>query len=347
MINWHKQQGMTLIEIMISLLIGIFLIGGILQVFTHTRQTYRMQENLSRMQENGRFAMDFLAKDIRMAGYQGCASIRHITPNVIIDISNPNPNPTPPSLMGGLNSVITGTNTVAANWSASACGVSNDCIANTDALAIHKGGSCGGGLVGNLGVVNANIQINAINTCNISAYDILIISDCSSADIFVATSASAGAGIQTIAHATNQNTSNNLSKPYGDDAEIYISQTLSYFIRVGANGQPALWRLDNNSPAPTGTNPVELIEGIENMQILYGEDTSADGTPNYYVPAGTAGLDMDQVVSIRISLLVRSMDDNLTLVPRAYTYNGATTTPTDRRLRRVFSSTIAVRNRLS
>jgi len=56
---------------------------------------------------------------------------------------------------------------------------------------------------------------------------------------------------------------------------------------------------------------------------------------------------MDQVVSIRISLLVRSMDDNLTLVPRAYTYNGTTTTPADRRLRRVFSSTIAVRNRLS
>jgi len=82
------------------------------------------------------------------------------------------------------------------------------------------------------------------------------------------------------------------------------------------------------------------------MQILYGEDTDADGTPDYYVSAGTAGLNMDQVVSIRVTLLARSIDDNLAGQPVAYTYNGATTTPADRRLRRVFTSTIAVRNRL-
>ncbi|MDT8372197.1 MAG: PilW family protein, partial [Gammaproteobacteria bacterium] len=64
---------------------------------------------------------------------------------------------------------------------------------------------------------------------------------------------------------------------------------------------------------------VELIEGIENMQILYGEDTDADNTANYYVPAGTGGLNMNQVVSIRISLLVRSMDDNLTSEPELIT----------------------------
>jgi len=51
----HKtnQTGMTLIEIMVALLIGAFLLGGVLQIFTGSQQTYLMQQNLSRLQENG------------------------------------------------------------------------------------------------------------------------------------------------------------------------------------------------------------------------------------------------------------------------------------------------------
>lgn len=66
------QQGMTLIELMIALLIGLFLIGGIIQLFLNTRQTFLVENALSRLQENGRFAMGFLARDIRMADYRAC-----------------------------------------------------------------------------------------------------------------------------------------------------------------------------------------------------------------------------------------------------------------------------------
>ena len=72
-INRH-QTGMTLIEIMIALLIGAFLLGGVLQIFIGSKQTYRMQEALSRLQENGRFAIDFIGQDIRMTSYWGCHS---------------------------------------------------------------------------------------------------------------------------------------------------------------------------------------------------------------------------------------------------------------------------------
>jgi type IV pilus assembly protein PilW len=341
-----SQTGFTLIELMIAMLLGAFLIGGIIQIFIGSRQTYRMQENLSRLQENGRFVMDFITRDNRMMGFQGCAS-RSITPNVIIDPKNPNPNPAPATLAGGLSTPLVGSNNVANNWSASACGAANDCVAGTDAVTYHFGGSCGGNLTGNMATVNANIQIPATNSCNISAYDVLMLSDCGSSDIFIATSASSGSGVQTIAHANNQNTTNNLSKLYGSDAEVLVFRTYSFFIRNNTGGEPALWRLDNSRPTST-TNPIELVEGVENMQILYGADTDAtpDGTANYYVPAGTAGLNMNQVVSIRVSVLVRSMNDGLAAQPVAYTYNGATVTPTDRRIRRVFTSTIALRNRL-
>lgn len=339
-------RGFTLIELMIAMLLGAFLIGGIIQVFIGSKQTYRMLENLSRLQENGRFVMDFITRDNRMTGFQGCAS-RTIIPNIIIDPKNPNPNPTPTTLSSGSLVALIGIDNVTNNWNASACGTANDCVAGTDQITYQFDGSCGGYLTGNMAVVNANIQINAANSCNINAYDVLMISDCSSSDIFIATSASSGAGVQTIAHANNQNTTNNLSKLYGPDAEILVFRTYSFFIRKNASGVPALWRLDNSKPV-SSSNPVELIDDVENMQILYGADTDAtpDGTANYYVPAGTAGLDMNKVVSIRVSLLVRSMDDNLAARPLDYTYNGATITPTDRRLRRVFTATIALRNRL-
>lgn len=340
-----SQTGFTLIELMIAMLLGAFLIGGIMQIFLGSRQTYRMQENLSRLQENGRFVMDFIARDNRMMGFQGCVT-RSITPNVIVARQNPNPNPAPVTLAGGLSTPLIGIDNVTTNWSASACGASNDCVAGTDSITYHFGGSCAY-LTGNLASVNANIQIPAVNSCNISAYDVLMISDCSSTDIFIATNASSGSGTQTIAHAENQNSDNKLSKAYGSDAELLAYRSYSFFIRNNANGEPALWRLDNAKPASTA-NPIELVEGVENMQILYGADTDAtpDGTANYYVPAGTAGLNMNQVVSIRVSVLVRSMNDGLAAQPAAYTYNGVTVTPTDRRIRRVFTSTIALRNRL-
>ncbi len=341
-----SQTGFTLIELMIAMLLGLFLIGGILQVFIGSRQTYRMQENLSRLQENGRFVMDFITRDNRMMGFQGCAS-RSIIPNIIIEPKTTNPNPAPATLAGGLSTPIIGINNVANNWSTGACSASNNCVAGTDAITYHFGASCGGDLTGNMATVNANIQIPAANTCNINMYDVLMISDCSASDIFIATSASSGSGTQTIAHATNQNTTNNLGKLYGADAEVLAFRTYSFFIRNNTSGEPALWRLDNSKATGT-TNPIELVEGIENMQILYGadSDTPSDGTANYYVPAGTAGLNVNQVVSIRVSVLVRSMNDGLAAQPLAYIYNGATVTPTDRRIRRIFTSTIALRNRL-
>ena len=91
-------------------------------------------------------------------------------------------------------------------------------------------------------------------------------------------------------------------------------------------------------------NNLELADGIENMQILYGEDTVGDGTANYYVPL-TNVVDMERVVSVRISLLMRSYLDNLAPGPQTYTYNGATVTAGDNRIRQIYTSTIAIRNR--
>lgn len=338
-----NQQGLTLIEIMIALLIGAFLLGGVLQVFTNTRQTYRVQDNMSRLQENARLAMEFLSFDVRMSGFLGCPTLANITPTVIAQPQNPNPNTGIPAFSFTSGELVRGANNVANNWNAGACSASNSCKAGSDTITLQFGGSCGAHLTGNLATDNANIQIPADNTCNIQTFDVLLISDCTTADVFVATSASNGTGTQTIAHANNQNTSNNLSKAYPADAELFQLRSYTYFVRTGNSGLPSLWRQDN-AKVTGGDNPIELVEGVEDMQITYGADTDADGVPNYYVPAGTVGLNLTQVSGVRISLLMTTLEDGLAATSASYVYNGATTTPGDRRIRRVFTTTIGLRN---
>jgi len=90
----------------------------------------------------------------------------------------------------------------------------------------------------------------------------------------------------------------------------------------------------------------EILEGLESMQIQYGEDTNNDNSPNYYVSADEVS-NWANVVSIRLSLFMRSFKDNLLAEPQNINFNGAKVriSDGDSYLRRVYSSTIALRNR--
>lgn len=69
-----RQGGFTLIELMVSLVLGLILIGGVLNIFVSNRETYRVTENLTRMQENARTGFDFMARDLREAGQNPCGT---------------------------------------------------------------------------------------------------------------------------------------------------------------------------------------------------------------------------------------------------------------------------------
>ena len=74
------------------MLIGVFLMTGIIQIFSSAKQAYRLQENLSRLQENGRLAMDMIATDIRMTGYtdSSCVPVTLPAPQAF-DLANATP----------------------------------------------------------------------------------------------------------------------------------------------------------------------------------------------------------------------------------------------------------------
>ncbi|WDS36039.1 PilW family protein [Pseudoxanthomonas sp.] len=73
--RWRRNQlGMSLIELMIALVIGLVLLAGVIQVFSASRTAYQLSQAIARNQENARFAMDFLQRDLRMVGHAGCVN---------------------------------------------------------------------------------------------------------------------------------------------------------------------------------------------------------------------------------------------------------------------------------
>lgn len=67
-------RGVSLVEMMIAITLASFLLVGLIQVFAGSKAAYQLSEGLSRSQENGRFALEFMQRDIRMAGHFGCVN---------------------------------------------------------------------------------------------------------------------------------------------------------------------------------------------------------------------------------------------------------------------------------
>lgn len=96
-----KQKGFTLVELMVAMTVGLFLTAGIISLFIGSKQIYRATEALSRLQENGRFAFEYLSRDVRQVGFRQVvgASTASPLPNFIRgwDGSSTAPTPTAPS----------------------------------------------------------------------------------------------------------------------------------------------------------------------------------------------------------------------------------------------------------
>ena len=74
----RKQSGLTLVELMIAMVLGLIVVGGVISVIAANRQTYRTNEALSQVQESARTAFELLARDIRQAAATGCGNTNRI-----------------------------------------------------------------------------------------------------------------------------------------------------------------------------------------------------------------------------------------------------------------------------
>lgn len=331
-----KSRGFSLVELMIAATIGLILLGGIGYVYLGSRQTFRTQDDFSRIQENVRYTLDQVGVDVRMAGYAGCLNAASIDP------ANPSAGPaigvisnTLPAI--GLGDAMQGYDS--ATWTAPGAAPGN-WISGTGVFVITRASEAGVNLTGNTTPTNANLQI-AGNPNNFVAGEVLLVANCLTADLFTATNVSTSGGIVTIAHSNSSNTANFTINAYGDDAEMFRMVSNTYYIGTNPAGVPALYRRTLD-----GTGE-ELVDNVENIVMRFGIDTDNDVVVNSYV-SPSAVTNWRQVMTVRLSMIFRSNSNNVATQVQPYVLEGTTVTPasTDRRLRQVATATFGLRNRL-
>lgn len=268
---YHKikpQYGLTLVELMIALVLGLLLLGGVIQIFLSSRQSYQLQDGLSRLQENGRFAMDVVTLNLRHAGFKADAlttdDLAFTVNGVVYAPANVD--------FSRAGQVVVGTDNNA----------SNDVIRDgTDTISFRFQGSP-----------------------NIPAGTAL-------RDCLNATPASGVVAVNWLYVRT-------------PELELHCRSEAG-----GGDDQP-------------------LLDGVENMQILYGVDTNGDRIANRYSTAATvtANNEWTRIVSVRVALLLSTVQA-ASSDPDASTYTllNATAGPFNDQLRRhVFTTSIALRN---
>jgi len=334
--KFKHQSGLSLVEVLVAMVIGLFLLIGIGQAYLSNRVSYTFSEAISRIQENGRFALDTVTQDLRTAGFFGCAIFDPLDTSTLVNNLNPAGPGYDPAIYDFIGQGPIG-------------GTENDGLNGSDSITL-RGAKPNQVTIHPPFNLPTSDAIEVTTNTSIEAGDIVMVTNCNGGDIFQVTGKVAGTGPnqEAMSHIIGGAGPGNynpgacggghcLSQTYGSESSMFELQTVTYSIAVGASGEPALWRSEN------GTN-VELIEGIEQMQVLYGIDTNADNFANQYV-VSTAVADMLAVMSVRLMLLVRSDSDGVTEDAQVYNYNGVSTTAADQRLRQVFSTTIALRNR--
>jgi type IV pilus assembly protein PilW len=342
-----KQAGFSLIELMIALVIGLILVAGVLQVFVGSTITYSMQSGLSKIQENGRFAISFLSRDIRQAGFTGCSRNATLVNTLTRDASG-----AVPSFLD-MNNVLSGRNDMDGSES-----YAQVPLAGTDVVEVRFADPVGACDIDNHDKGSERISCALDHT--FQQGEILVATDCSHTAVFQF--ATVGASDQIFHGVDNSVLPGNCTDGLGDLVDCSNSAGIDYEYRNGSvmrmrayryyvantsRGEPSLYRetISTSASGASGTVAQELVEGVEDMQILYGVDSDNDGMVNYYAPF-SSGIS-DDIISVRVSLLIRSIEDTLVEGGQSLRFNGAIMIPPpDGRLRKVFTSTIALRNRL-
>lgn len=351
-----NQQGFSVVELMVALLLGLFLVSGVTGMYISSKQTNRMTDNLSRLQESLRFSLEFISRDIRMAGYMPCR-FPPTTTNAIIggnttwymDFFNF-------GVRGYEGGAFPGAPIVGTN--------PGERVAGSDALAILKGSVYSSSLTFHDSAGDVFTLQNTFTDTDFDIGRVAIVCDPRQASLFQVSSVDFGT--QTINYGDNTviapgNFTTTIGN-YSDDAQITSFEPVIYYIAVSTQN-PSITSLKKQYLEARLVGGIEvaqmreeeLLEGVESMQILYGVDVDNDQIADRFEAANDiAANEWADVITVRLGLLMATGEQVTTQID-ANTYNVAgtlisdTSTPAhgaDRRLRYVINTTINLRNRV-
>ena len=282
-ITRRMQAGLSLVELMIAMLLSLLLIGGVLQIFLSSKQTYSSNVALSQVQESGRYALDFLTYDLRNAGYKGeCVSpLNNLTgltdDRYTLDMG----------LQGWDNSQSD------PPW------FTNGRKSGTDIILLKHAVNSSGAIPS---TASTSTSITTTAATGIASGILLILSDPLGCDMFSNASAPADSSVSLP-------TGSSFGHIYPSTSEILKFQSTVYYIKDNDRKNPTLWRVRYIKNSKAAETAEELVEGIQNLQIKYAFGDINGSITGSYVDAQSI-TDWSKVISAQIILTVTSIDAN-------------------------------------
>jgi type IV pilus assembly protein PilW len=327
------QLGLSLVELMVAMAIGTFLLAGAITVFGKTRDLYRTNDAAARLQETARYAMGTIEADLRMANYWGLMSRADLIENgPALDLANlpaVDPSYSLPAELSGYAGTI---DECGAMWAVKLPAY----IEATDSYTLGCAAAGAGAVAG---------------------ADTLTIRRSSTEQILAGTPLTNSAGRIKLQTSRVQGTLfSTATLPAGYLPPLSETRALvvnGYYIGQDSDeraGTPSLRRkqLDVAGGAPTIAD-LQIVPGVEDLQVELGADFNDDQNADYFVQPGTAIPTGDQIVAVRVWLLVRAEQQEQGYTDgRTYDYASRTgadvLAPADSFRRLLVSKTIALRN---
>lgn len=323
----RQQAGLSLIELMVAIVIGSLLLLGATSLLISNKRIYQTQDQLGRMQENARFAVQRMFHDISMAGYFGCTGAAGAITNNLQD----------PLATGGadydVSHPVEGFENATGNWLPSGRTFSpspaRTRAPGTDGITVRGMSGMSYYLDSASPISSQTDDVKVVIPARmeldkaIEEDDYVMLADCKGADIFQATDVRPDTGNRTLTlehDSSGDNKTASLHKLYQDYenrdtgankksvAKVARLNVSRYYIAPGSKGADARGRISNS----LYRNNEELVEGVNDMQLLYGIDSATDdnATPDQYVNAAGVGTDWSKIVSVKITLTFEPVDRN-------------------------------------
>jgi type IV pilus assembly protein PilW len=304
------QRGLSVVELMISIAVGLVVVGAMTTLFVNSSNNRRSLDRSADILENGHYALDLLKKELSLAGYYGTMSIPPAGATTDEPCSvNVNAETTPPTAWDSSFLI----HAHGSNQSETAALPSSlPCIdglrkANTDAIFIQRASTCVAGFPAEPGcqALAGNTAYLQVSECgdeyNATPFVLAITPDSPP-------TSSAAPGAYTL----KKRLDGSLDCGTTGTAPIRKLYRSIYYIGTdngGGGSDSRLWRMDLGAASaanPGGTFTfTQLADGIDNMQLEYGIDDNGDGSPDRY-SSTPAAADWPNAVGARLSLLVRA-----------------------------------------
>jgi type IV pilus assembly protein PilW len=377
------QSGISFVEVLVAMVIGVIILAGVMQSMLTNQRNTVWSDDVAYIQENARYGLEILARDMRGSGYWGCAMNQSIPDDGAtvfgnaVDVAIDHPWLRLEGIQGYEGSVDTfpdGLVPAANLWENNANFVGNDDF-TPDAVIFRSADPTIDLQVTRHVRTSAVFNFTRDNLLEAGDMAVVVSEDCSHVGLMQASAADADSLTHDTGSVSPGNCTNRLRsttpftcdapppdwQAFGPGSVVMRYRAVGYYIGTSAadNTQPALFRALFVSMADDDEVTVQTDEiaiGVEDFQVLYGFDTDADGLANAYIRADeidTGAGEWRQVVSVRFSLLMRGFGDtregDAEVKYLAYPYAGDDDSYTgqgytDAVLRQQVSKTVRIRN---